>query len=333
MRLHVGLWYIVVMNFNTQENPKIETVSVRETLNRQADIFLGEEKKIIGHDVFSRIIDDTEKEISIVEKSTGLTMEYDKYKKKFKIGKEEGLSIGSIVSARRWGIYISLPENINQSGEENKLNKIINTKKMELVLNSHLNKELAERLAEINRKKDAMVAIAYEKIAERTGIESKQLGVMAEQIIIGVLEGISIDRSDLGFEVIEANAYQDVNNKIDFIVATKHKNRGVGVNKNEVSFEEKSIGVQFTTNISKGEHKADQIAKAKSRGVEVDDIVYVEMDQKILREAVSKWEKEGKEIAGPWKFLSPEIRKQILSNLLGGLLDEEQKKSLIKNEN
>lgn len=323
------------MNFNTQEKPQIETISTKDALNKQADIFLGEEKKVIDIAVFSKIIDDSEKEIKDKEnqKGNGPVAEYDKYKKKFNVGKEEGLSMGSIVSARRWGVDINLSENIEQSGEGKKLSKVMKAKQMEDILNTHLNKELAERLAEINRKKDMMMSMAYAKISERTGVESKQLGVMAEQIIIGVLEGMSIDRPDLGFDIIEANAFQDVNNKIDFIIATKHKNRGVGINKNETSFEEKSIGIQFTTNTSKGEHKADQIAKAKGRGVEVDDIVYVEMDKKILQEAISKWEKDGKSISGPWKFLSPEIRRQILSNLLGGLLDEEQKKSLVKNEN
>ena len=131
--------------------------------------------------------------------------------------------------------------------------------------------------------------------------------------------------------MLKSNAYQDVQNKIDFIINTKQKRRGVGVNRDEVSFEEKSIGIQFTTNISKAEHKTDQINKAKERGVEVDDIVYVQIDNKILQEAVKKWEANNKPISGPLNFLSAEVRTSMLKNLFKGLLNEDQEKSLLKN--
>jgi hypothetical protein len=78
------------------------------------------------------------------------------------------------------------------------------------------------------------------------------------------------------------------------------------------------------------EHKMDQINKAKERGTDVDDIVYVDINDKLLKGAVSKWEKEGKTIAGPWGFLPNEIRKQTLARLFNGLLTVEQEKSLVK---
>lgn len=321
------------MNFNTTENPPVVTESLKDTLHKQANVFLGEEKKYIEEEVFSTLIDKTEKDLNESKKGNAGVVEYDKYKKKFTVGKEEGLSTGNIISARRWGIDLEVPETLNQSGEEKKLLKINKEKKISDILNNNLNKVLAENLAEINKHKDILLGKAYEKIAERTGNNSEQFGVATEQLIIGVLEGMSIDRPDLGFEVIEANAFQDVQNKIDFIIATKHKKRGVGINRDETIIEEKSIGIQFTINTSKKEHKEDQINKAKERGVEVDDIIYVEMDTKILQDAITKWKKDGKKITGPWKFISPEIRRVILSNLLGGLLDEEQKRILVKNEN
>ena len=319
------------MNFNMIENPpRAETL--RETLNKQADIFLGEEKKIIDAEIFTKIINDTEKELESGDDNKENKVSVEFQKNKFQIGKETDLTIGNIVSARRWGIHIIPNEKERESGQEKKLRKLIKGKKSESILHTRVNKELAERLAEKAKHQDMLKSKAYEEIAKRTGTESKQLGVVAEQIVIGVLEGISIDRDDLGFHVIEANAYQDVNDKIDFIVATKHKKRGVGVNEKENLFEEKSIGIQFTTNTAKGEHKADQIAKSKEKGIEVDDIVYVEVDKKILQNAISKWEHDGKSISGPWKFLSPEIRKQILTNLLGELLTSEQVKSLLKDD-
>lgn len=315
------------MNFNTAEKPPItiESVSLRETLITQGDTFLGEEKKYINPEVFEKIIGDTEKEL--LDKTNDGKTDVGYLKNKFKIGTTENLTIGDIVSARRWGIDINPTEKTIESGQEKKLRKLINEKKSESIVYKHLNKELAEKLSEVYSKKDIFISSAYKKISERTGTESKQLGVVAEQIIIGVLERIAIDRSDLGLSVIEANAYQDVNNKIDFILATKHKKRGVGVNR-----EDKSIGVQFTTNIPKGEHKMEQIAKAKERGVDVDDIVYVAIDQKELAGAIHTWEKDNKPISGPWKFLPSKIREQVTKNLFTGLLEEEQKKRLAEDE-
>lgn len=211
-----------------------------------------------------------------------------------------------------------------------KIKNLLSENKIKNILFAKLNKELAKNLSEKNKRIDLLKAEAYEKISERSGIENKQAGVMAEQMIIGVLEGLSIDRSDLGFNVLEANAYQDVNNKIDFIIETKQVKRGVGVETGDI-LKGKSIGIQFTINSSKAEHKADQINKAKSRGLEVDDIIYVQLDSSVLREAVSKWEKSGKLISGPWKFLSPEIRIATLTNLFKDILSEEQIKSLTKN--
>jgi hypothetical protein len=244
--------------------------------------------------------------------------------------------MGEIISARRLGFEISLSEDLEKFGDGKKIRKIMLHKKLNDFLFSNLNKNLAQNMSEKIRQQDLLKAQAYKKIAERSDMKSEQLGVKAEQIILGVLESIAIDRPDLGFDVLEANAYQDVNNKIDFIIDTKHKKRGVGVEsteniENNDIFQGKSIGIQFTINATKAEHKAEQIMKAKERGVTVDDIIYVQIEQKVLQEAISKWEKSGKSISGPWKFLNPEIRVQTLINLFKDILSEEQIKSLIKN--
>ena len=238
-----------------------------------------------------------------------------------------------MINALRLKANIEIAEIPGQalSLEETKTNELINDSKIKKILFEKLNFELANNLAEMELHKDVLKSQAYKKIAERTGVESKQLGVMAEQVIIGVLEGLAIDRPDLKMSVLEANAYQDVNDKIDFIISTKQKNRGVGVNREDVLDELKSIGIQFTTNKTKAEHKANQILKSKERGLEVDDIVYVELDNKTLHDAVAKWEKGGRPITGPWKFLSAEVRTKVINDLFVGILKEEDIKSLTKN--
>ena len=203
-----------------------------------ANNFLGEEKKYIDEKVFSQIISETEIEKNKIEKEISENknekeVSYDKYKKAFKIKDENEVSMGEIISARRLGFEISLPEELEKFGDGKKIRKIMIEKKVNDFLFSNLNKNLAQNLSEKIRQQDLLKAKAYEKIAERSGEKSEQLGVVAEQII--------------------------------------------------------------------------------------------------LQEAVSKWQKEGKSISGPWKFLSPEIRIVTLNNLFKDILSEEQIKSLIKN--
>ena len=335
------------MNFNFAETTEKklstgpEKIEQNEKIFQSAENFLGEEKKYIDEKIFSQIISDTEMEKNKIEKEIsenkkGKEVNYDKYKKSFKIKGENEISMGEIISARRLGFEIFLPEDLEKFGDGKKIRRIMTEKKVDDFLFFNLNKNLAQNLSEKTRQQDLFKAQAYAKIAERSGEKSEQLGVKAEQIILGVLESIVIDRPDLSFDVLEANAYQDVNNKIDFIIETKNKKRGVGVeNKENIEnndiFQGKSIGIQFTVNASKVEHKAEQIAKAKERGVEVDDIICVAIEQRVLQDALHKWQKEGNSISGPWKFLSPEIRTATLTNLFKDILSEEQIKSLTKN--
>ena len=324
------------MNLNNFNNPLENQFTSGEGLDNQkkAQTFLGEEIKNINYEKISKIFKETDEIFSKIKeeidqlKDKNITT-YNKYKKTFSVDKEEGLTVGNIISARRWGVEVSLPKELEKSGDGKKIRNLMLEKKKENILFEKLNYELAKTMTEKTKHQDALKYKAYGKIAERSLVESKQFGITAEKIIIGFLEGLSIDRTDLGFNVLEANAYQDVQNKIDFIIFTKHKNRGVGVNREDVLKEEKSIGIQFTTNSKQREHKNDQINKAKERGVEVDDIVYVEIEQRVLQDAIQESKKQGKEIAGPWKFLPQEIRAQILKKLFSEILSEEQIKNLL----
>jgi hypothetical protein len=332
-----------VMNFN-QEKPSItETtpekitpeLEISTALGKQADLFLGNEKDIIKPAIFLKILDEVKEKVPKINESikSGENKRqavYDKSKKSFQTENENDITAGKIIAARRWGIDVGIPETPDQTDEESRTRTILLEKLVSDELNGKLNKEIATRLAESIKKFRPEVSEAYSKIAERSGERSKQFGIIAEQIVLGVLEEIAIDRNDLGLTVMEANAFQDVYNKIDFIITTHQARRGVGVNRDQNEIEEKSIGIQFTTNKLMAEHKMDQINKVKERGTEVDDIVYVDINNKLLKGAVNKWKKLGRPIAGPWNFLPPEIRKKTLTRLFNGLLTPEQEKSLIK---
>lgn len=299
-----------------------------------AEDFLSEAEGFISEETLAHIIEKSKVTEEKVRKDMdsgnySQTAMYDKYKKSFFVGNEHA-TIGEIVAARHMGININLPENLEISGDGKKIRRLMVEHRTNDVLYESLNKELASVLAETVRREDILKSKAYEAIALRSGTESAHIGVVAEHIMIGLAEKISIDRPDLGMRVLPANAYQDVEEKIDFIIATSHKKRGAQIDSKELSEEDRVIGIQFTVNTPKKEHKLEQIAKSKERGVHVDDIVYVAIEKEVLQKAIKEWEKAGKPIAGPWSYLSKDIQHLTLRGLFGGVLTEEQERSLLK---
>ena len=299
--------------------------------------FLGDASEYLHEDALAKIVSDArlaQPEILTALKTQtehSRTVSYNKFKKRFTVSGEEGLTIGAIVAARHMGIDVNLPDELDQSGDGKKLRKVLVQKISEDRIATNVNRELGTILAEKTKMRDVLKSEAYQKIADRAGIKSEQLGVQAEQIMMGALEAIAIDHSDLGLSITPGNAYQDVEEKIDFIISTKTKRRGVEVEKNETTFDEKHIGIQFTINSSKQEHKADQIKKAKARGVDVDDILYVAIDMKILAQAISDWKKVNKPVKGPWAYLPEQVRKTAITNFFDSILTTDQIKGLVNN--
>lgn len=250
---------------------------------------------------------------------------YDKYKKSFLVGNQH-VTAGEIIASRHWKETFAFPEQLDTSLAGKKLRNHALTYHTLDRVTTIINHEMAEHLEKTYADKDMMKSQAFGKIKERSqeGFHSEQLGVFAESIIQGTLERIAIDCEDMGLEIIPANAGQDVLEKIDFIISTKQKRRGVGVETADPLYDEKHIGVQFTTNTSKSEFKKDQIEKSKLRGTQMDDIIYVALDHKTLAKAVEQWKKAGEPISGPWAYLNPHTRQAVLTNLLQGIITEEQ---------
>lgn len=258
---------------------------------------------------------------------------YNKFKKEFIIG-DTSATAGEIISSRHWGKSYAFPDELESSIQGKKLLREATTYHTMDRLTTILNHELATNLALKYESKDLFKSQAFQKIAERTAESapaSEQLGVFAESMMQGTLERIAIDREDLGLMVLPGNAAQDVLEKIDFVISTKTKKRGVGIETADPLYDEKHIGVQFTTNTAKAEYKKDQIEKSKLRGTPMDDIIYVALDQKTLAQAITTWKKAGEPLSGPWTFLEPTTRQGVLKELLGSVISEEQLGSVLKN--
>ncbi len=312
----------------SQENP------LHTEYKHMIDVFLGEAAPYVSENDIASVVEQAgtfEKTIYETNKdTTEKTVSYDKYKKSFFC---DGKSVtkGAIVAARHLQHGIALPISETMSFEEKGLQKIYREKRIEDFVGEKMNVLLAQNLAEHTFKKDMFVSKAYAKIAEREKEgNSEQLGVFAEKLMFSVAEMIAIDRPDLGLRISAANAYEDVHNKIDFIIASKQKTRGARIEAGELEQEYKSVGIQFTINTAKQAHKAEQIEKAKERGVHVDDIVYVALESSILVKALENWKHAGKPISGPWEYLPEETRKRALQALFHSVLTQEQEMSLLK---
>lgn len=345
------------------ENPQIEQApTFVSTINHQEEIehfITAQHAALIGEEALTNakekaiLAEQNIREQLSNESGVGKEISYNKYKKSLMIGNEE-VTLGQLVASRHFDETIRIPEVTAKTFEGKRLQNAYTEYSVRDVITDNLNKDLATVLAEKAKREDMFKSKAYVAIAERSGTagsnttengeetatqENKQLGVVAEKIMQGIAEMITLDRPDLHLSIRPANAYQDVEEKIDFIISTRTKRRGVGVETNsemaaegnsESDYEEKNFGIQFTVNASKTLHKMEQIEKAKERATDVDDILLVTIDQNIIRNALRDWEEHGRSMHGPWQYMAGASREKIIETLFNGVLQPEEIESVKK---
>ncbi|MEK7463178.1 MAG: hypothetical protein AAB621_02350, partial [Patescibacteria group bacterium] len=118
---------------------------------------------------------------------------------------------------------------------------------------------------------------AYQNVESerKSGQTKERWGFISETIVRNFLKKLSIDQ-DAPFQIREADVFQDVEQKIDFIIHRNQRLRGVDV---EVDDKAKDVGIQFSINTREAERKKYQVEKSKKRlkesGESIDDIVLV----------------------------------------------------------
>lgn len=255
---------------------------------------------------------------------------YNRRNNAFLINNEK-VTPGEIVASSNFDYKINFPGSFDAGFEAKRLKKNYEENRITEVFTKKLNKILAIKLSEKSKREDLFKSNAYAEIAKREEDgNNEQLGMLAEKLMYSFAQMIAIDKSNLKIEVEPANAYQDVEEKIDFTIKTHTKIRGVGAEVGEIKFEDKSYGIQFTINSNKIEHKQEQIAKSKERSTDVDDILLVTLDSNLLMKAKTDWEKDGKKIRGIFAYLPKETRIKTVENLFKNILNEEDIKSLVK---
>ncbi|MFZ2072370.1 MAG: hypothetical protein WA101_02285 [Minisyncoccia bacterium] len=245
-----------------------------------------------------------------------------------KDSKEERLkvSLGEVLSGSEWGkeFYFNNSSFFEKNDGKKIYNKYVNSVAEREILNL-LNRYIVENEVKKNEKKDLLKKKAYEQIGKREqekSLDNMQTGVLAEKMVQSFLIQISTDNPSFNFEIVQANAYQDVDYKIDFIIKTTSLNdRGV-----KVESEEKLNKIQFTINNS-----IQKIAEKNKQMEKVKDVILVQMPEIKVRETFEKWRKSGEIISGPDKFFDIKTKEIILEKMLKGLVPNELLDKKIKN--
>jgi len=196
-------------------------------------------------------------------------------------GEKIELTDGEIASAYLWGTFWQFDESVSKDDQQYVMSQQIR----ELIAGKY-DDQLTE-FGRVNKLSDDRKRDTYEAInAQPTEIEKLSDGFLAERMVSTLLNKAQLDY-DLPFTLQSVDVYEDVENKIDFIVSVSEHDRAVKVNE-----QGSDIGVQFTINTSekKTEQKEKQIQHSLRQGEHaVDDIVLVSMPFKEIRDLFNQW--------------------------------------------
>jgi len=230
-------------------------------------------------------------------------------------------TFGEIMTDMDWGIYYHLDERSVPrlmvkkylvERAKNNLRKLLDIQ----IIKSETEGNISHKL-----RKEAYLTLFREKAS---GKEKKKAGFISEKMVKNILKKMNID-ADAPFQVKESDVFQDVDQKIDFIIHRKEKKRGVRVEESETI---KDVGIQFSINPGVTEKKKEQVERAKkelkNENGNINDIVLVIFPIKIAAELREKWEKGGRLAGGPDKYLGRDMRKKIFTDLIKNILTEEE---------
>lgn len=229
----------------------------------------------------------------------------------------EVISLGELITDGEWDIDYSL----NSETIPRQIRKRYLIERAKIKLQNLLDDQIAinERDSE---NVDIMKRDAYKRSYEDKHLGVEKAGLLAEKMVRNLLKKIIIDLG-ADFELEKADLYQDVNQKIDFIIKRKSRGRGVRI---EESME--NLGIQFTINTREDikRHKEKQIERSKKELLPEDhikDIVLVSVPINDINNKYNEW-KMGKRPGGPDKLWSIADKKRIFEEITKGFLTQEE---------
>lgn len=231
-------------------------------------------------------------------------------------GLQHEITLGEIMTDGAWGIRYALdPDSIPRPAR-----KMYLVEEVKRELQALLDQQIIADETESVQGGEGVKA-AYRAKSEEAGAERLPSGLVAERMVENFFKKITYD-TDVPFEIRLADVYQDVTQKIDFIVHRKTHIRGIGV---EIS-DKDDVGVQFTTRSGDLEHKKEQVKRARKylkQEDEVDDIMLVSVPLARTKELFEEWNIK-KLPGGPDKLWDRTTKGTVFRRVLEGVLTKEE---------
>lgn len=231
--------------------------------------------------------------------------------------KGEIISLGELITDGEWEVDYSL----NSETVPRQTRKRYLIERAKIKLQNLLDDQIAinERDSE---NVDTMKRDAYKRSYEDKHLGVEKAGLLAEKMVRNLLKKIIIDLG-ADFELEKADLYQDVNQKIDFIIKRKSRGRGVRIEESR-----ENLGIQFTINTREDikRHKEKQIERSKKELLPEDhikDIVLVSVPINDINNKYNEW-KIDKKPGGPDKLWSVDDKKRIFAEITKGFLTQEE---------
>ncbi len=231
-------------------------------------------------------------------------------------GKLRKITFGDLMTDADWGINYFLDPITVPKLDRKKF--LIESAKQEL-------QDLLDRqivLAEVDREGlPSGIKKAYENWLISKESKAENWGLIAEKMVKNFLQKLTYD-FDVDFMIEEADIFQDITQKVDFIIRRKFRRRGVNV---QIGAE--NLGVQFTIDSRAVERKQHQIEKSKKyqRDEKVfTDIVLVTLPLKSMKKVYNLWKENSMPPGGPDKIWSMETKEEIFRAILKDIFTPEE---------
>ena len=238
-------------------------------------------------------------------------------------GKEDVATLGEVICDMDWGVYYSLDKKTVPRSIAKKYIIERARHKLEYLYDSQI------IISETTRRgTNDYVKSAYQNYERERANLLNRTGFLVENITKSLLKRMQYD-SDADFQILNGNLYQDVIQKVDFIIRLKVHNRGVKVESDEEpdKGQAKGIGIQFTINREALDKKREQIARTKEylqKGDVIDDVVLVLFPIHSAQKMKRLWESQGRPAGGPGQFMVRSQVRNFLTNILSDLVTPEQ---------
>lgn len=240
----------------------------------------------------------------------------------FRPGKQRTeVTLGEIMTGASWSIDFNLdPQSVPRDVRKRFIVERAKHRIQDLLDRQIITEESTSRLTH-EWKQDAYLAIKENK---EQGLDQKRAGLLAEKMVKNLLLATMYD-FPVDYSIVEADVYQDVEQKIDFIVRVNTQQRGVGVEKDTRKAEVK--GIQFTIQSSQEAlHKKEvQIERARRQlGEGINDVVLVHIPLNHVSDMYEEWLRLKRPAGGPEKLWSGQTKERIFRGIMQGILSPEQ---------